>query len=172
MVPGPCGCPDVLRSPSGLGPQGTHQGPSLQLVCVGRTVWGERDGQGRKLKHLLYPPRSAPMSSSLLSRCRSFPSGSLKQCPFLWGPWRGDGWSPFSPMSQAVASVPLCLCLRSVWGGTFMHFVSPSQLPSTPSLPAWIPSLVVQGSGPPSMYPPPSLLPPPASLGFCFDTNL
>lgn len=29
-----------------------------------------------------------------------------------------------------------------------MHFVSPSQFVLTPSLPAWIPSLVVEGFGP------------------------
>lgn len=29
-----------------------------------------------------------------------------------------------------------------------MHFVSPSRLPLSPALPAWIPSLVVEGSGP------------------------
>lgn len=44
------------------------------------------------------------------------------------------------PRLQPVPS-PSEECL----GGTIMHFVSPSQLVPTPSLPAWIPSLVVEG---------------------------
>lgn len=103
--PGPVAVLSVLHRPfwSGIPGTLTRGLPYNQAEC------GGQDGRGRKPKHL-HPPQSAPLSSSLPSRCRSFPSGSLRQCPFLWGPRRGDGWIPPLPLiSQAAASVPLCL---------------------------------------------------------------
>lgn len=124
--PGPVAGLSVLQQPFWPGPLGalTRNLP-YNWAQFGEPGWA----QGKEAGAPPLPPWSAPLSSSLLPGAgpsHLAASGSARSCGVA------------SEETAGVPHVPGCsLCspppLRSIWGGTFMHFVSPSQLP--PCLP-------------------------------------
>lgn len=91
----------VLPSASGLGPQGTHQGPCLQLGCVGRAAMG-REGS-RSISSARHG-RLHELFSSL--PVQVLPIWQSQAMPVPVGSLRGDGWSPFSPHVPGCSLCP------------------------------------------------------------------